>query len=304
MSDIDQAYSQFSRNSVPLYSFMLVARTGTLTAAANILRISQPSLSLRIKNLEASIGRELFVRRSTGISLTDAGAELYALLEPSLTEAARGYADYLKRPETDRVVLSVDHAFASFWLLSRLPRLREELGTTDICIVSSQTPRDAKGSEADIVIAMADGSSDDGHPLFFETVSAICSREVAEEYAFIMAPEDLARSDVPLIHLRTPPGRVGWLDWAGWFAALGVEAPSTRGSEFNTYEMVIRSVRNGHGVALGWHYLIDDYLADGSVVQLLDDRVSTNVCYQIAATASSTTARVQAVVDWIVENAA
>ena len=235
-----------------------------------------------------------------------AGNELFSLLEPSLTEAAQGYAAYLKRPERDRVVLSVDHAFASFWLLSRLPRLREELGTTDICIVSSQTPRDIKGGEADIVIAMSETPSEaGGRPLFFEKVSAICAREAAKDYAFIRAPGDLARSGVPLIHLRDPMGRAGWLDWAGWFLALGIEVPQIpRGTEFNTYEMVIRSVRDGQGVALGWHSLIDDALADGSVVRLLDDTVTTDVCYQIAATSDQASRRVRAVVDWIVENAA
>ncbi|MFR8038318.1 LysR family transcriptional regulator [Clostridium fessum] len=52
-----------------------IADTGTMNEAAKALFISQPSLSLAIKELEAEIGTELFLRSNRGVSLTEEGTE-------------------------------------------------------------------------------------------------------------------------------------------------------------------------------------------------------------------------------------
>ena len=54
-------------------NFLTVAREKNLTRAAEILHISQPSLSKQIKELEEIFGKKLFIRQSSGIKLTDAG---------------------------------------------------------------------------------------------------------------------------------------------------------------------------------------------------------------------------------------
>lgn len=53
--------------------FLAVVRSGTVSAAAKELRISQPSLSQQIKRLEQRIGAALFVRSSRGVELTAGG---------------------------------------------------------------------------------------------------------------------------------------------------------------------------------------------------------------------------------------
>lgn len=52
-----------------------IADTGSLNEAAKSLYISQPSLSLALKELEAEIGFELFKRSNRGAVLTNEGAE-------------------------------------------------------------------------------------------------------------------------------------------------------------------------------------------------------------------------------------
>ena len=60
-----------------LHYFVTVAEELNITKAAEILRISQPPLSAQIKNLEAELGTELFVRGKRQLTLTDAGQLLY-----------------------------------------------------------------------------------------------------------------------------------------------------------------------------------------------------------------------------------
>ena len=53
--------------------FLEVAREGSVTHAAERLHISQPMLSKQLKDLEAELGKKLFVRSSFSVRLTDEG---------------------------------------------------------------------------------------------------------------------------------------------------------------------------------------------------------------------------------------
>lgn len=59
-----------------LYSFFICAEHLNMSKAAAILGISQPSLSIQIKNLEEQLGTSLFLRNGKSISLTSKGREL------------------------------------------------------------------------------------------------------------------------------------------------------------------------------------------------------------------------------------
>ncbi|MFD5874697.1 LysR family transcriptional regulator [Streptomyces sp. NPDC060322] len=53
--------------------FLTVVRAGTVSSAAQQLRISQPSLSQQIRRLEQRVGAPLFIRSSRGVELTTGG---------------------------------------------------------------------------------------------------------------------------------------------------------------------------------------------------------------------------------------
>lgn len=59
-----------------LRAFVAVAQLGSFSAAAAFLRLSQPSVSLRVQSLESLYGLKLLERRN-GVSLTEAGRELF-----------------------------------------------------------------------------------------------------------------------------------------------------------------------------------------------------------------------------------
>lgn len=60
---------------------LAVARHGSFTRASQELHVSQPALSLHIRQLEEEVGQPLFDRTGKGVTLTEAGrlAEQYAL---------------------------------------------------------------------------------------------------------------------------------------------------------------------------------------------------------------------------------
>jgi DNA-binding transcriptional LysR family regulator len=71
-------------NNYELYKvFYWAAKTGSLTQAAKMLYLTQPSVSHAIKQLEESFGLTLFYRTSKGVSLTQEGTILYSYIEQS-----------------------------------------------------------------------------------------------------------------------------------------------------------------------------------------------------------------------------
>ena len=78
-------------NNLNYYNvFYMVAKTGSISRAANQLYISQPAVSKAISNLEESIGIALFVRNSRGVALTEEGTILYDYIERALDNIVKG----------------------------------------------------------------------------------------------------------------------------------------------------------------------------------------------------------------------
>ncbi len=61
-----------------LQYFWVVAREGSIVRAAEELRVSQPTISLQLKELEQSLDRKLFERAGRGLALTEAGKVVYS----------------------------------------------------------------------------------------------------------------------------------------------------------------------------------------------------------------------------------
>lgn len=87
-----------------------VAEAGSITEAARQLFLSQPSLSSAIKELEGEIGRPLFLRGRTGITLTREGMEFFGYARQVLRQMEVLEDRYVaKRPEKVRFGVSAQH---------------------------------------------------------------------------------------------------------------------------------------------------------------------------------------------------
>ncbi|WP_249689670.1 LysR substrate-binding domain-containing protein [Stappia sp. WLB 29] len=282
---------------------MLVAKHGQLSAAARELRISQPGLSQRLKNLEESLDLTLFERTWRGVRLTAEGADLLAAVDPLIGMLAADFRRFAHRNRTPSVLVSVDFAFASLWLLPRLARLREAVRPVDLSMLTSQQPELAAGLSVDLVVRMAgEGDIEAGETkLMDERVSAVCSPEFLARHPGLAEPADLV--DLPLLSLSTPVTS-HWHDWESWFAHFGVTAqPASERTQFTSYDIVVRAAQAGLGIALGWHGLIDDMLARGELVRVLPHVATSDRGYYIQAVQETPSAAARRVHDWILVEA-
>lgn len=75
--------------------FLAVAREENMTRAAEMLHVTQPTLSKTLKALEDELGKKLFVRHSFNIALTEEGALLRDRAEDLLTMADKIEKEFL-----------------------------------------------------------------------------------------------------------------------------------------------------------------------------------------------------------------
>ncbi|MDO6563512.1 LysR family transcriptional regulator [Amphritea sp. 1_MG-2023] len=107
-----------------LKAFVAVARTQSFTDACTQVHLSQPALSIAIKNLEEEVGGALFSRTTRAIALTPEGEEFYPVARKLLQDCDAALDDLNQRfaMNRGRVVLAAMPSFAS----SLLPQLIRE----------------------------------------------------------------------------------------------------------------------------------------------------------------------------------
>lgn len=96
--------------------FEAVARLGGYTRAAESLHLSQPAVSMQIKQLENTIGLPLFEQVGKKVFLTEAGREMYTyaqIIQHKLTEA-EAVLEQLKGGQSGKLAISVASTASHF----------------------------------------------------------------------------------------------------------------------------------------------------------------------------------------------
>ncbi|KUG12042.1 LysR family transcriptional regulator [Elizabethkingia miricola] len=97
-----------------LRTFKAIYETGTLSAAAQELFISQPGVSLHLNSLEAFTGNKLFDRLARKMVPTEKGKILYNYILDSMKKLEEGEQHFHKRTQNERPTISVGMCFETF----------------------------------------------------------------------------------------------------------------------------------------------------------------------------------------------
>lgn len=137
-------------------TFLVVAETGTLLAAAEALRLSQPTVGRHIDELEAATGLTLFIRGRRGMALTEAGLSLLDDARCMAKEAdhfllrASGRASEASGP----VRITASDIVANYLLPPILVALKDTEPGIDIELAPSNAVANLLARDADIAIRM------------------------------------------------------------------------------------------------------------------------------------------------------
>ena len=135
-------------------TFDVVAREGSLTAAASVLGVSQSTVSRHVAQLEEMAGSPLFVRM-TPIELTARGLVLLAAIEPMVDAALMAQSALEELPEPfGEVTVSTVGELIRWALIDALPAFWASYPNVQLrLLASNQVSRLASG-EADIALRM------------------------------------------------------------------------------------------------------------------------------------------------------
>ena len=232
-------------------AFSAVARTGSFAEAAIQLHLSQPSLSISIKNLEEALGGKLFSRTTRSVSLTPEGKAFYPVARRLLSDWEQSMEDVRNHFALRRG--KVDIAAMPTYAANRLPKLLAEFHqaypdihvTVHDVIAESVVEMVREGRcELGVTFAPDDAPDLDFQPLFKDRFVAI----LPEGHALLKKkevkwPELLA---YPHISLQRPSGTRALIDKA--LAKKGLVLTPT----FESHQLVSigRMVSEGLGLSV------------------------------------------------------
>lgn len=137
-------------------TFRAVAETGSLSAAARALQITQPTVGRHIDLLEESLNFSLFVRSREGMTLTQQGADLVA--EATEMEIASiGFerrAAGLDEDLTGVVRISANEIFGVMILPRIIPKFMQDNPGIQVELIVSNSTANLLRRDADVAIRM------------------------------------------------------------------------------------------------------------------------------------------------------
>ena len=256
-----------------LHAFEAAARHHSFAAAASELGVTPTAISHQIKQLEAACGVKLFQRRPRPLLLTSAGARLYPALRNGFDALATAMALLAEEDAQTPLRVTSPNAFASKWLVPRLPKWREENPTVALEIIGTDAVLDVRAGATDVAIRYARKPPLDlmAHEVFRDTFIPVCSPRLLEQHGPIERAADLLR--FPLIHydwINSDPDAPTWRQWLAVARSIDPDFnPLEKAWDLSFSEELhaIDAVIGGQGVAICSDVVVSNELRSGQLVK-------------------------------------
>jgi DNA-binding transcriptional LysR family regulator len=251
-----------------LAAFVEVAHTGSVRRAAEALSLTQPTVSWRLRQLEATLEEPLFVRSRRGMELTEAGRAALPLAERALrsAEEVREAVLAFRRGERGRLVIGATPSVSTYLLPDLLQEFRARHPGVEVVATTGHTEEILQAVLArEVQIGIV---RDVQHPRIAAT--RVCMDEivltVGRDHPFArraeVSIEELGREGLILFERAS----IFYRMTQTLFAAAAVTPHITM--ELDSAESAKMMVLKGLGVALLPSMAVRGALRDGSLVKV------------------------------------
>lgn len=283
-----------------LETFVLVARLGSMKAAAERLAVTAGAISQRMQALQQRVGHRLYERRGNGIALTAEGDKLFRALDEPMGKIEAIWRATDPRQQSGearkRLVISTMPSFANHVLVPRLGAFGALYPEIDVTIETELRVVDLKSEPVDIAIrhGLGDYPGLKSTWLVAPTLIVVASRDLLARHPVVKQPADCLK--LPLLHDRARQ------DWRLWLAAHGVTAPAQLpGPAFSDDSLLSSAAVAGQGLALVRDFYAAEELRRGRLQQVLDIAWPARFAYYAVATPEALRRpHVQRFHDWLV----
>ncbi|MGF1464070.1 MAG: LysR family transcriptional regulator [Maricaulaceae bacterium] len=252
-----------------LKSFHKAAESGSLTAAAEALTLSQSAVSRQIAALEEQLGVALFHRHARGLTLTEQGRLLRQTTEDI---AARvGFAEAMLRDSRDKpsgdLRVTAPLALGAMWLAPRLKDFLERFPEIRLQLLLDDAELDVANLEADCAVRLWSAKQGD----LVQTKIGVVRQHLYASSDYVArhgAPQTLDALDQHRLvaYGASRPTPMTGIDWA-FTADPSKDAACEPQLKINNVAAILAAVEAGLGVAS-----LPDYVAiDRKLVRILPE---------------------------------
>lgn len=263
-------------SSTALKCFEASARHLSFTKAAEELHLTQSAVSRQIRNLEAFLSRDLFIRLNKRLVLTGTGAAYYEEVVPLLDGMENACLRMLHREdEKTTLTISALPTLASYWLMPHLAEFQRLYPQFQIKVCSLDDAAKIDPESIDIILHYGGDHWPRAvsHQLMRENMVAVCSPVLLGQVGG-KADDEWRAEDVtsfPFLHLSS---RIH--AWPDWMVSQGLEGGSFAGASFAHFHMVLEAAKNGMGLAILPVILAQRSLQSGELVAPFGNEVLTS----------------------------
>lgn len=263
---------------------MVVAREQNITRAANILGISQASLSQIISKMEHQLGIKLLHRTTRSLALTEAGEQFITLIGPAVEEIQRGLTQIIdtkhKPSGTFRIVADDFVIHSLFW--PKIQSYLQDYPNIHIDVISDYGDADFNKSNGDAGISRGDLIAKDmetvqiSAPIKMALVGApmyLHGRETPQK------PKDLVSHEC--INQRLPKQGGMLYTWKFMHKKREVKIHVNGRLTFSNMHHVLAAAEAGYGLAYLPTHLVASAIEQGKLVEMMADQCVTLPPYYI-----------------------
>lgn len=280
-----------------LRGFEAAARLNSFSKASSELFMTQSAISHQVKLLEEYFGQALFKRVNRTVEVTDAGIDFLKTTQLVLSQLQKGTIR-LEFFNKEAVVINTTPAFASKWLMRRLPEFKQGNPDIDVWVYTQYSQHQLENAEVDFAIWLGTGDWPGTQciKLFDDEVTPLYGPSMLADGQTIETPQDLA--NFPLIHVEQVERRE---DWHAWLTQEGVsEVESVVGYNFNDSSLALDCALSGQGVVLGSTLLAQDLIDSGQLIRPFEHSLATELNYYLVYQEDKVKEEnIQQMIDWI-----
>ncbi len=258
-----------------LVAFDSTARTGSFTAAAVELSLTQGAVSRQVGALENQLSVVLFDRIGKRLTITEQGKVYAKEINQALQSIRNASLNAMTGPLSGMLNLAILPTFGTRWLIPRLPEFLKENPDITVNFVTRLSPFDfhSENLHAAIHYGSADWPGTVSTFLMSEEAIPVCSPKFMQDHALV-SPDQLA--ELPLLRLTSRENA-----WHEWLEAEGCSLPTGHGMLFEQFSIITQAAIAGLGAALLPRFLIQSELDRGELEIITDRPLRNNAGYYL-----------------------
>lgn len=265
-----------------LQAFEAVGRCGSVSSAAQDLGVSPGAISQLVRGLEQSLGLTLLERRGRRVELSSWGQLYFQEVSKGFQQLAYAENVLTKARNNSGVVVSALSSVANRWISRNIFDWQSLCPQSTVRILGQEQEPRLGREDVDFRITYGRRSYVHEHvaTLFTDWVVPACSPSLLGGRTIVNPSEILS---LPLINVEWESDYKASPQWGDWARLVDADVQqASSGLSFTLSTSAIDAAASGRGFVLGQISMIQEDVANGSLVVPCDIRMKLAESYYLA----------------------